>query len=67
MRNKFKVNKQQWRKWTPVSQTVFNELYKQMRDNPKLFQNAGNDWNVISWNAAFIAASEATEAQSIFA
>jgi hypothetical protein len=68
--NRFKVSKDQWRKWTPDAQRVFNEVYYVMRENPRLFAHPSmelvytnmskRDWSTTCWNAAWTAADAAT-------
>ncbi len=65
-KNVHKVPKRQWRKWGKLGQRVFNRLYGQMARSPEHFRHpdavpvARAHWRTTAWNAAFIAACEAT-------
>ena len=67
-RNRSRVPKKQWRKWSVSARAVFNELYRVMLGNPDLFQATGAptpkpfNWKVTSWNAAWIAADAVDDA-----
>ena len=67
-KNIHKVNKHKWRKWGPVAQEVFNRLYYTMKKNPSVFLATGQEelpkrrWKVTAWNAAWLAADFAEEA-----
>ena len=62
-KNKFSVQKKQWRKWPETARAVFNEVYWMMKCNQDLFiapkqeKTKEKAWSVTAWNAAWIAAS----------
>lgn len=61
-RNKFKVPAQQWKKWTIVGRHVFNKVYEYSVSNQDMMSNTEkgvipeDQYRVIAWNHAFIAA-----------
>lgn len=68
--NSYKVPKKQWGKWNDVGRETFNGLYFIMSRNPGLFNHPKAKlkpqdiprahWKVTCWNAAWLAADEAT-------
>jgi hypothetical protein len=53
------VPKKQWRKWTQAQQATFNRVRMVMRDQSVIAPEAKiprETWDVIRWNAAFMAA-----------
>lgn len=62
--NTYKVQKKQWNKWNAEAQELFNALFVEMKENQWCFKPdtvpdiEDKPWEVISWNAAFIAACE---------
>jgi len=66
-RNVHKVHTNKWRRWTPAARCVFNTLYSTMKDNqwvflhPKQEALTAQKWRTVAWNAAWIAADEASE------
>lgn len=64
--NKYKVSKKQWAKWSRAGQRIFNAVYERMKDQrhiiaPDLIPLPKTQWQVIRWNAAFLAACDATK------
>jgi hypothetical protein len=58
--NPYKVPQKQWKKWSPHAQALFNNLYHDMLKSQWVFGPSEIDkeaWQVISWNAAWSAAS----------
>lgn len=61
-KNKFKVNKRQWRKWTLVGQMTFNMLYDHMMKFPDLYKHPDHEFvsdvnfKTTAWNASWMAA-----------
>jgi len=68
MRNRYDVPKKQWKKFGPIGQRVFNEVYSAMVNNQRLFLHLDatptkrEHWRVTCWNAAWTAAFEAKSA-----
>lgn len=66
-KNLFRVNKRRWNQLSEVARHVFNSLYKQMCENPWVFQKEKvvkfATWKVTAWNMAWIAADEVMVAQ----
>lgn len=66
MRNRFKVPKKQWQKWSTLAQAVFNQTFAIMTLNQKLFLHPEDTkrpkkyWRTTAYNAAWTAA-EATK------
>lgn len=62
MRNLYRVQKKQWRKWSTAARKVFNETYRFMMRNPNLMLHPKQEppkpvhWKTTAWNAAWIAA-----------
>lgn len=59
--NEWGATKRMWAKWSDQAQHVFNETYHTVLEGPALIRGGGlteptSDWDVIAWNAAFIAA-----------
>jgi hypothetical protein len=67
--NKHRVGVRKWRRWSEVGQRVFNDTYSFMRRNQDLFlhpdtaKTPARRWDTTAWNAAWIAADHATDAQ----
>lgn len=67
MRNKYKVAKNQWKKWNEDEQALFISLYEFSIMNPWIFShpkapNVSKDhWNTVAWNHAWMAADLARE------
>lgn len=65
--NLYNVPLKAWRKWSPIGRQVFNELYSSMARNQTLFLHPHAEkisrqmWRTTAWNAAWIAASAASE------
>jgi hypothetical protein len=63
--NTYNVPQKQWRKWSPASRQVFNEVYSSMRGDQMMYKHpqAGTDsrahWKTTCWNAAWTAADAA--------
>jgi len=60
-RNRYKVSKRQWAKWTEEGRRLFNDLYGVMRDqdlfsHPKAERRPREHWDTTRWNAAWMAA-----------
>lgn len=61
-KNKFKVGKKVWRKWSLLARTVFNRVYEFVYDNPEMMLHPKQEkpkpifWKTTAWNAAWIAA-----------
>ena len=68
MTNTYKVSKRTWKRWTPVARAVFNQTYMLLRGDwvtlaPMSMQKVTpSARDVFSWNAAWIAADAAFEA-----
>lgn len=66
--NRYKVPKRQWKRWSEAGRMVFNATYSAMTRNQLLFSHPEaeriptNRWRTICWNAAWIAAGEASVA-----
>lgn len=62
MENIFKVPKSQWKKWSPLSRAVFNDVYCAMYEAQWMFLhpdakiNIHEHWTTTAWNAAWTAA-----------
>lgn len=61
-KNRFKVPKKIWSKWTEPARKLFNELHLSMADqriytHPKAPQLPPKQWKTTAWNAAWMAAS----------
>jgi hypothetical protein len=60
--NKYVVPKRQWKRWSPLAQSVFNTVFSTMLDQ-QLFQHPmaatlhRDHWDTTAWNAAWVAAS----------
>lgn len=66
-RNLYRVPKKQWAKWSDAGRAVFNNVMRTMRDqslflHPKTKPVPAAQWRTTAWNAAWIAADEATAA-----
>lgn len=68
MRNSYRVQKRQWRKWNDNARNVFNTLFGTMVRDQLTYNAMPNAevigtraWRVIAWNAAFIAACSVAE------
>lgn len=67
MRNRYKVPKRQWARWTDNARNVFNTLYGVMIADPGNYQHPKATpvprahWRTTAWNAAFIAACSVAE------
>ena len=64
MRNRYKVPKHQWKKWSEQARNVFNTLYGTAISQQSIYNAAPGatpvprkEWGVIAWNMAWIAAS----------
>lgn len=63
--NTYRVKPQQWNKRPEIWRSVFNSLYRLMRDNQKIFMHPKAEaipkthWTTIAWNAAWEAADAA--------
>ncbi len=62
--NKFKVPQKAWGSWTLVGRHVFNKTFESMLIDQGMYRHSRtvemlppNEWRVVCWNAAFIAAS----------
>ena len=66
-KNSHKVKLAQWKKWGELRRHVFNETYAALLDqsiingNPKAKRMPDEHWNVVAWNAAWLAAEKAEE------
>jgi hypothetical protein len=66
-RNKNRVPKKQWRRWSPLARRVFNDTYDFVVNNPKLMRHPKQPpvkleyWETTAWNAAWIAADAVDE------
>lgn len=64
MRNKHKVPQSQWRKWKPVEQAMFNNLFETVLDqrtfnaHPKSTLLTEACWRTVAWNVAWQAADQ---------
>lgn len=64
IKNKFKVPKKKWSKWTQSGRAMFNTLYYTMTENQTVFRHPKEPevsrphWKTTAWNAAWIAADE---------
>lgn len=60
--NTFKVNKKQWKRWSPQARRVFNYVYDWMNENQDLFKHpkgieqTDEHWETTAFNAAWAAA-----------
>lgn len=66
--NRYKVSARMWKRWGVEGQRVFNNLYRMMISNQKLFMHLSVSqflprvhWKTVAWNAAWIAACEASK------
>lgn len=61
-RNRYKVQKRMWRKWSQAARKVFNDTHFQMINSQWIFTHPQADkisrehWKTIAWNAAWTAA-----------
>jgi hypothetical protein len=65
-KNKHKVQKEQWERWSPRGHYVFNSVYEQVLDqtvfsHPKTRPVTAKQWKTTAWNAAWVAADAASE------
>lgn len=62
VKNKHKVGRQVWTRWTPRAQCLFNAMYETMLANQELFLHPQADkapkeqWTTTAWNASWTAA-----------
>jgi hypothetical protein len=67
------VNKRKWRKWSPISRRMFNELFYVMNENqsaflhPKAKVESAKKWSTTAWNAAWMAADNLEESLKNYA
>lgn len=68
MKNKYKVAKDQWAKWSPRRRAVFNKLFQAMVADQDSFMHIqcpvvlGKEfWHTTAWNAAWMAGKYAEE------
>ena len=67
MKNKYKVPKKQWGKWTERGRGVFNYIYDVLMYQfkvvcpPKFGELSTNTRKVVAWNTAWLAADAASE------
>lgn len=63
--NLYHVPLKQWKRWDAGARQVFNEVYSSMRLflHPKQDSPSRSHWKTTCWNAAWIAASAAKDAQ----
>lgn len=68
------VSKQQWSRWTLVGKHVFNKVYESFLPNQDIMASPGfikkggmtdEEWKVIAWNAAFMAAGITSRGEKI--
>lgn len=65
--NRYRVPKRQWRKWSALARSVFNEVYYIMKNNHSLFlhpkqeQAKKDHWRTTAYNAAWTAADAVRE------
>lgn len=60
IKNKYKVSKKQWNKWSEEGRKLFNDIYKFQKGVilPNGFKKLNNEeWKTVCWNFAFLAAS----------
>lgn len=70
-KNKYRVNRKAWSKWTVVGKHVFNKTFETMMGDKELFLHPetvkraipDKEWKTTAWNAAFIAADIATRGE----
>lgn len=69
--NKYKVQEKQWAKWSNHARRVFNDVYHDMRPSmqgtltgPFCPVLRRVDWNVLRWNASWLAADAANKGNS---
>lgn len=61
-KNRYKVSKKKWRKWSEAAHAVFNDLYANVLYNQDVFshpsavQQKGKHWKTTAWNVAWWAA-----------
>lgn len=66
-RNVHRVPRDEWKRWGPEGQALFNHLYTMMRDNMSLFLHPRapvpklREWKTTAWNAAWEAATFTSE------
>lgn len=68
-RNRFKVPLKQWRKWSALARSVFNNVFTSMTDqsvitNPSGPKMTAAQWRTVRWNAAWLAADAVKEARA---
>ena len=67
--NRYRVQKDQWSKWTDDGRSAFNEMYADMLANQHLWMHPAASpmtalhWKTTCWNAAWWAADIATRAE----
>ena len=63
-----KVPKKAWKKWSDLSQRVFNTTYQAVRYNQQILVHPltplapSKQWNTVAWNTAWTAADAAESA-----
>ena len=67
-RNRYRVQRGQWRKWNAKARETFNWLYGLMMDQPSLFNHPKAikqkpaHWKTVAWNSAWLAADAVRDA-----
>lgn len=71
-RNKYRVNKRVWGRWSKLARTVFNDVYASMREDQERYTHSQaatvtkEHWNATAWNAAWTAAGAVHEMEHVF-
>lgn len=67
IKNKNRVPKKQWSKWSKEAKAIFNDCYDFFFNNqglvmhPKAHELKPDHWKTVAWNAAWIAADACDE------
>lgn len=67
IKNKHKVSKRKWNRWSEKAKEVFNTVRDSMKTDPELFWHPKQPkinskwWDTTTWNAAWIAADAVDE------
>ena len=69
MSNRYRVPRKQWKKWSDLARTVFNNLYATLKASQGVLHHPSvtellsrRQWDVVAWNTAWLAADEAQKA-----
>lgn len=71
IKNENKLSKKQWSRWSEEARAIFNHCYdlfmncQQSINHPKAPRLPLNQWKVVAWNAAWIAADACNKHKAI--